>query len=403
MSGGVKPRLLVISPRFLFPMDQGGRIRTANTLRHMKGGAFHITLASPAPPDAARFGADTAAVCDQFLSWPEPAMSRAAKVLALAGRLPIAAATDASAAGKAVIEQALAARPDAVLVDFPHAAVLLPARLAIPSIMFTHNVEAEIFARHAQVATGPMRLVWQDQARKMRRFEGDTLRRFDRVIAVSDRDAAALGATYGLAGVQAIETGVDVDYYAYHAPAPAPRGGGTVVFTGSMDSRSNIDGIEFLMDEVWPLVLRRRPGAEALIAGRNPPPRLLEAAKARGLAWAFTGFVDDIRPYVTGAHAYAIPLRVGSGTRIKVFEAMAMGCPVVSTRLGAEGLDVTDQQDVLHADTAEAFAAALLRLLDDAALQMRLSQAARALVVDRFAWPQVTRRFEQICLSALPA
>ncbi len=394
-------RLLVVSPRFLFPLDQGGRIRTANTLRHMKGGAFHITLASPAPANANQYAEQTDAICDRFLSWPEPAMSHPAKVLALAGAVPVAVATDGSYAGRAVIAAALAEPPDAVLVDFPHAAILLPPTFDVPSLIFTHNVEAEIFARHAEVATGPMRLIWRDQARKMRRFEGDTLRRFKSVIAVSERDARALERAYALPRVEAIETGVDTGFYAYHAPGPAPAAGGTVVFTGSMDSRSNIDGIEFLMEEVWPLLLQRRPAAKAVIAGRNPPERLQSAAKSRGFDWHFTGFVDDVRPYAAAAHAYAIPLRVGSGTRIKVFEAMAMGCPVVSTRLGAEGLDVTDREHFLAADTAQAFADSLVALLADAALQTRLSQAARNLVVARFSWPQVTRRFEQICLDCI--
>ncbi len=155
-------RLLVLSPRFLFPLDQGGRIRTANTLRHMKGGAFHLTLLSPAPADAARWAAETAASLR-----PLPVLAGAGHVARRPGcwpwpgRLPVAVATDASASGRAVVAAALAERPDAILVDFPHAAVLLPPRLEIPAIMFTHNVEAEIFARHAEVARGPMRLVWQ--------------------------------------------------------------------------------------------------------------------------------------------------------------------------------------------------------------------------------------------------
>ena len=369
-------RLLVLSPRFLFPLDQGGRIRTANTLRHMKGGVFDITLLSPAPNDADRWAAETDRICDRFLSWPEASMSTPRKVLALAGPVPVAVATDGSAAGQKVVATALAERPDAILVDFPHAAILLPACLDVPSIIFTHNVEAEIFTRHAEIARGPMRLVWRNQARKMRRFEGDAIRRCRKVIAVSERDARALEQHYGLRGVEPIETGVDTEFYVYHAPQAAPEDGGTVVFTGSMDSRSNIDGIEFLMDEVWPKLAARRPHVRAVIAGRNPPARLVEAAASRGFDWTFTGFVDDVRPFVENAHAYAIPLRVGSGTRIKVFEAMAMGCPVVSTRLGVEGLDVVDQEHFIAADAAEDFAAGLLDILDDRALQERLSAAA---------------------------
>ncbi len=400
----MRPRLLVVSPRFLFPLDQGGRIRTANTLRHMKGGAFDITLVSPAPSDAWRFRQQTTEVCDRFLSWPAAPMSRLRRAITLAGRLPVAVATDSSASGRALVAAELAKRPDAVLVDFPHAAVLLPDQLAVPSLMFTHNVEAEIFARHAAVAARPMRPIWRGQARKMRRFEGSALRRFDTVIAVSARDAAALRDTYGLHRVEPIETGVDVDYYAFHGPEAAPPFGpaeGTVVFTGSMDSRSNVEGVAFLMREIWPLILRRRPQARAVIVGRNPPDALVAEALGRGLAWEFTGFVDDVRPFVARSHVYAIPLRVGSGTRLKVFEAMAMGRPIVSTALGVEGLAVTDGVDYLAADTAEAFADAVLAVLDDAGRSAALAEAARQLVVQRFSWAQVTKRFEAVCAGVL--
>jgi glycosyltransferase involved in cell wall biosynthesis len=398
----VKPRLLFISPRFLFPLDQGGRIRTANTLRHMKGGAFDITLMSPVPLDAERFAEQTAALCDRFLPWPEVPMSRLRRAMALAGKLPVAVATDASIAGQKLIAGELSKRPDVVLVDFPHAAVLLPDRLAVPSLVFTHNVEAEIFSRHAQVIGRPMRWIWRDQARKMRRFEGHTLRRFDTVITVSVRDADALRESYGLQHVEPVETGVDVDYYAYHAPDDAPAFGpaeGTVVFTGSMDSRSNIEGVTFLMREVWPLVLQTRPQARVIIVGRNPPDALVAEAAARGLAWEFSGFVGDVRPYVARAHVYVIPLRVGSGTRIKVFEAMAMGCPIVSTSLGVEGLAVKAGIDHLAADTAPEFSTAVLTLLDHASRREAIASAARALVVEYFDWNRVTQRFETLCLG----
>ena len=391
-----RPRLLFVSPRFLFPLDQGGKIRTANILRGMKGGAFEITLAAPAPtPDA--HAAEIGAICDHFLAWPEPHAGLLDKLLMLPGKLPIPVATDRSAAGSKVVADALADRPDVVVVDFPHAAVLLPDHIAAPSVMFTHNIEAEIFERHAAVAKFPQRLIWQNQARKMRGFEGDTLRRFDRVVAVSARDGDGLRAQFGLSTIDLIDTGVDLDFYPYTPPPADP----IIVFSGAMDGRANIDGIAFLMDEIWPLMARDRPNLRALIVGRNPLAAMVAEAAKRGLPWHFTGFVDDIRPHVQSGCVSIIPLRVGSGTRIKAFEAMALGRPVVSTTLGVEGLDITPGEHFLAADSAADFAAAVLRLVDDAALRERLATAARARVEARFSWAHVARQFEAICQRAL--
>jgi hypothetical protein len=399
----VTRRLLVVSPRFLFPLDQGGRIRTANTLRNMKGGAFQITLVSPAPPDARRWDAEIATVCDEFRSWPEESLSRAGKIAALFGKLPVAVASDVSRAGRRVVAQALAEKPDAVLVDFPHAAVLMPSAMPPRSIMFTHNVEAEIFERQVELTRPPMRWVWQHEARKMRRFEGDVLRTFGTVIAVSERDAHALESQYQIPKVHPVKTGVDIDYYSWVRPdsvTPPPPDGGILVFTGAMDSRSNIEGIQFLLREVWPLILAARPKAQALIVGRNPPANLKAEAASRNYDWSFSGYVDDVRPWVARGHAYAIPLRVGSGTRLKVFEAMAMGTPMVSTGLGVEGLPVEPGEHYLRANDARSFADATLALFADGDRRQALSTAARALVEARFSWPAVTGEFESICLAA---
>ncbi len=390
-------------------MDQGGKIRTGNILRRMRGGAFDITLASPAPADAGRHQADIAAACDRFVSWPEPAPSRVRRALALASRLPVAVATDRSAAGARCIAQLLAERPDVVVVDFPHAGVLMPSRIDVATVLFTHNVEAEIFERHAARTTGLWRLVWRQQHCKMRRFEQETLRRFDRVIAVSVRDAAVLKDRYGLANVAEIDTGVDLDFFTASPPAGtapadgAPADGGTLIFVATMSWAANVEGIHFLLDEVWPLLVQARPKLQAIIVGRNPPASLVEKVRSRALAVRLTGFVDDIRPYVAQSDVYVIPLRVGSGTRIKAFEAMAMGRPVVSTTLGVEGLPVTDGAHFLRADTAEAFAAAILALLADPALRVRLATAARQLMEEKFSWSQVARQFEAICLDAQAA
>ncbi len=393
---GARPRLLFISPRFLFPLDEGGKIRTSNILRQMSGKEFDITLASPAPaPDA--YAAEIAGIADRFLSWPTPHASSLAKALAIPGRLPISVATDRSPAGCAVVARALAERPEVVVADFPHAGVLLPQRIGTASVLFTHNIEAEIYERHAAVAPLPRRLLWQNEAQKMRRYEAETLRRFDTVIAVSARDGEGLRKQYGLDRIELIDTGVDLDFYPFSPPPNEP----VLVFSGAMDSRSNIDGIEFLLDEVWPLIARVRPDTRAVIVGRNPPPALVAKAQSRSLPWRFTGFVDDIRPHIAAAQVSVIPLRVGSGTRIKAFEAMALGRPVVSTTLGVEGLDIMPGEHFLAADTAADFAAAILRLFDDAALRARLAQAARARLEERFSWTHVARQFEAICLRAM--
>jgi glycosyltransferase involved in cell wall biosynthesis len=388
-------------------MDQGGKIRTGNILRGMKGGAFEVTLVSPAPADSGRYTAEVAATCDRFVSWPEAARSRVRRVAALASRLPVAAATDRSAAGSAVVRAALAERPDVVVVDFPHADVLVPAgtplgRIGAASVMFTHNVEAEIFERHARRERGLWRLAWADQSRKMARLEESSLRRYDTVVAVSERDRDVLAQRYGLKMVEAIDTGVDLDFFSANSgePDPGPYGG-TLVFVATMSWAANVEGIHWVLDEVWPLLMRARPGVRAVIIGRNPPAALGEKIRARGLAVTLTGFVEDIRPYVADANVYVIPLFVGSGTRIKAFEAMAMGRPVVSTGLGVEGLDVTDGTEFLRADDAPAFAEAVLQLLGDAGMRMRVAGAARRLMEERFSWGRVAGQFEAICLRAM--
>jgi hypothetical protein len=213
-----------------------------------------------------------------------------------------------------------------------------------------------------------------------------------------------LPAVVDLPAVEAIDTGVDLSFFAVQPPNTASepgRDGGTLVFTATMSWAANVDGIHFLLDEVFPLLLPVRPRIKAFIIGRNPPASLSEKIKASGLNITLTGFVEDIRPYVAQANVYVIPLFVGSGTRIKAFEAMAMGRPVVSTALGIEGLEVTDGENFLRADDAAAFARSILALMDDAAMRDRIAQAARRLMEERFSWTRVARQFEAICLRTL--
>lgn len=366
----------------------------------MKGGRYAITLVSPVPPGGVeRFADDLGAVCDRFAGWPEPRRGPLFPLLRLrhlASRLPVPVATDRSPAGRRVVATELARRPDVVVFDFPHAAMLVPGRLAVPSVLFTHNVESEIFRRHAEVATNPLkRLLWRDQLRRMERFERETLARFDAVVAVSDRDAAWFREGLGIERVEVIPTGVDTDYFPWSPPGDAD-GTNRVVFTGSMDWLANIDAMEWFLGEVWGRLARQAPEATMKVVGRNPPASLI----AKAAAWEFTGFVDDVRPHVLGSSVYVIPLRVGGGTRIKAFEAMAMGCPVVSTAIGIEGLPLEPGRHYLRADTAADFADAVVRLLRDPELRLALSREARRYVEERFSFRRAAGAFEEICRRA---
>ncbi|MBV8033994.1 glycosyltransferase family 4 protein [Roseateles sp.] len=394
-------KVAFVSPVFLFPADAGGKIRTGNILRGLKeSGRFDITLLSPATPEQQHeWQGELGRLCERFIGWPPGApRARWQRAPDLLSRLPINVVADRTEAAAAAVEKALAAdRFDVVVFDFVHAAVLRPDALNGATVCFTHNVEAEIFERHAKnAASAPLRWLWASQAGKMRRFEREALSRFTRVVAVSERDAKQFAAG-GLATARAIPTGVDLDFFSWQAPA---SGSPTVVFTGSMDWEANVDGIRFYIDEVWPRVRAKVPHAQLRVVGRHPPASLTQR-HVPGVS--FTGFVDDVRDHVRDAQAFVIPLRVGGGTRIKAFEAMAMGLPVVSTTIGIEGLDVDHGTHFLRADGAEALADATLKLIADDALRLKLSRAARALMEDRFGHRVAAEVFGGILVEAVEA
>jgi len=394
--------LLFVSPRFLFPVDSGGKIRTTQVLRGMKGGRFRIKLMSPATPElAARHHADLAGVCDEFESWPAPAdgwRGTLNRAWHLFDELPMPVRVDRSEAAAAAVARALAARPDVVVFDFLHAAVLAPARLDTPSVIFTHNVEAQIFARHLEVARSiGMRAIWRNQLRKMRAYEGQTLARFDAVVAVSEEDRRLFERDYGVRGAHVIPTGVDLDFFGHTAPVRDSE----VVFCGSMDWLANQGAMRYFMDEVWPAIVTRVPEATMTVVGRAPPAALVAEARRRGLRWRFTGFVDDVRPIVGGAAVSVVPLQVGGGTRLKVFESMAMGPVVVSTTIGVEGLPVRSGVNCIVADDAKAMADAVVALLADREGRLAMSRAARRFVEEECGHVVAARSFENACIGAL--
>jgi glycosyltransferase involved in cell wall biosynthesis len=189
-----------------------------------------------------------------------------------------------------------------------------------------------------------------------------------------------------------VPTGVDVDYF--RPSGTVAREAMSLVFTGSMDWMPNEDGIRWFVDEVLPRIHAVNPGVVLTVVGRNPPPAIQSLA-ARDPRVRVTGTVPDVRPFLESAAVFVVPLRVGGGTRLKIYEALAMECALVTTTIGAEGLPIEPGSHALMADDPQAFAAAVLRLLSEPAEAARLGRTGADFVRAHFGWDRVARVFAQ--------
>ncbi|HEX7960180.1 MAG TPA: glycosyltransferase [Terriglobales bacterium] len=282
---------------------------------------------------------------------------------------------------------------DIIICDFLLTAAVIPWDVACPKVIFTHNVEAVIWRRHFEVSKNPLwkAISWREY-RTMDTMERSYLRQADHVLTVSEADRQTFSEFLDPSKITVIQTGVDTEYF---RPTPAPEEPHSFVFTGSMDWLPNEDGIFYFADQILPLVRREIPDATLTVVGRTPSERLLALAR-RDSRIKITGRVDDVRPYIGQAAVYIVPLRIGGGTRIKIFEAMAMGKSVLSTSVGAEGLPVTHGRNILLADTPAMFADRAILLLNSQKTRETLGQAARALVEQHYSWGSVALGFEKV-------
>jgi polysaccharide biosynthesis protein PslH len=285
----------------------------------------------------------------------------------------------------------LAGESDLIVCDFLAPAHNVPGALSTPTVLFQHNVEAMIWERHAAVPQSlPKRLFMQLQAHRMRRFEGEQCRRFTSVVAVSRADAVEMERRYGRSGIKDVLTGVDLEYF---SPLPAvERSVNELVFVGSMDWMPNQDGIIWFIESVFQELRRRVPGVRLLVVGRAPPPAIRSLADRIG-GIEVTGTVDDVRPYLARAAVSVVPLRIGGGTRLKIYEAMAMGAPIVSTTVGAEGLPLQHAEHLLLADSPQEQVSALQSLLENPRIAGNLAVSAGNYVHAHGSWDAIADQF----------
>jgi glycosyltransferase involved in cell wall biosynthesis len=391
-------RILWVKAGKLLPVDTGGKIRSYNILRHLALG-HEVTLLSyyggkkdPAYETAVqRELPGTQAICTGALEGNALAQS-VDYLWRVFQPAPFAVSKFTHPSVRRAVTLGLADKQfDVVVCDFLSASLNFPDRLSAPAVLFQHNVETALWRRMASTETNPVkRFAYQIEAAKMARYERLSLAKFDHIIAVSDNDRQQMLAMNPECAITVVPTGVDTQKYPVAPPAHAnpPR----IVFAGSMDWEPNLDAVTYFCQDIFPRVRAEYPAALFQIVGRNPHPRVKQLASEHVQV---TGTVPSVAEYLRDATLVIVPLRIGGGTRLKIFEAMAMGKALISTSIGAEGLDVQSGRDLILADDPAAFADAILSLIRDAGLRQQYERAAARLAA-QYDWSKIVQRFADV-------
>lgn len=393
-------KILWVCPVLLRPISNGSQIRTNGILSHLSKLA-EVHYVGLQQEWQTKDGHEE--YCSEFYSFPHDPPSRRSPKFAweaatnLVTSMPLTVARYRSAPALAKVNELIARnRYDSIVVDFLLSAPNVPT--LEDTVLFQHNVEARIRGRLAdQAPSGPVGWYLRKEADRLAAYEKEVCCRAKHVIAVSDTDADFMATEYGAKRPSTAPTGVNVEFF-------SPKGKNSaegkpksreLLFVGSLDYMPNIQGLLWFTSTVLPLIWKARPGTTLDIVGKKPAPEVLKLAENEPRIRVF-GNVPDVRPYLWESKMSIVPLFAGSGTRLKIYEGMAAGVPVVSTRIGAEGLMYTDGETILIGDEADTFANQCLSLLDDDARRERLSHAAQSMVAEHFDWSGVARGFLEI-------
>jgi glycosyltransferase involved in cell wall biosynthesis len=388
-------RILYFCPQQLWPVNTGARLRNFH-LANALGMGCSVTLLQILQPGEAVVAPPAGVNFERVLTVYKDRSYTPGKILrGLWGPTPVTLLNYTSAGVTAYLREILkdggfqAVQLESIhLFGYLNEIRSAPGKPAV--LLDWHNIESELMRRYAEAATDPAkRMVAKRTAALLARTELRALAECDAHTVVSEREKEKLLARAPKALIQVIPNGVDTAAY-----GAVPQGEGTdLLFVGSMDYHANEEAVIWFAAEIWPRIANDFPALNFVIAGRNPSATVRALASER---ITVTGTVDDVVPYYQKAFAVIVPLRVGGGTRLKILEAMAAGTPVISTRLGAEGLDVVDGEQILFADTPEQMQAAVNRLRADPSLRLRLSEAGRNLVRERYAWRALGTQLEAV-------
>jgi len=393
----VKMKVLIISGQPPSPFS-GAEIRLLNLLRHLAGNYDFTVIAPICSKDDPKLShadcycrfipAPIAAGMPRrsrlywiLNAWYQVLLTREPKLVADYAFPPVHSAVD-----KLVKSDKF----DIVQIQQFYMAQYLPDRPNCPTILDVDNLWSKLSRRLVEISP-ERRLTRRIQAvidqHKVYAYEKSALKKFDACLAVCHEDETYIRKLAPRTITAIVPNGVDTTYY---VPQFGVGGERTILFTGAMAWSPNIDAVKFLVSDILPIVRQYDPSVTLQIVGRNPTSDVRELAQAPWIT--VTGFVEDIRPYLAASTVYVVPLRAGAGTRLKILEALAMGKAVVSTSLGAEGLEVTDGKNILIADEPGEIAAQIIALLRNQSLREELGRNGRQLVESHYDWSAIASK-----------
>jgi glycosyltransferase involved in cell wall biosynthesis len=265
-------------------------------------------------------------------------------------------------------------------------------------LIMAHNVESQIWRRYRESETNPAKRWYIDhQWRKFERFERRVFQQADQVVAVSHEDAALIRDEFGAAHVDVVENGVDTAFFQPDRSQCVP---GQILFLGSLDWRPNLDAVDQLLSTVFPAVRAQETSARLCLVGRNPPDALQRRVNATPGVELHAN-VPDVRPFLARSSLMVTPLRIGGGSRLKILEAFAAGLPVISTRIGAEGLNVENGVHLTVVEDIEGMAAEIVASLRDSTPGLAQAERGRRLVEGEYDWQMLADRLDEIWRGAV--
>ncbi len=394
-------KILFLSPTVPFPLTDGGRIRVYNLLKQIAEKSDVTLLALETQPTDGDGVVELQALGIEVHLVPNaptlPRVSFGTLAKAFFKRQPITVARYDVPTYRRKLRTLLANETfDLVHYEMFHVAQF-HTETDLPDVLSQQNVDSAIWRRLCSETANPFyKFAYWTQQLAFQRYECLLSPKFDAVTCTSDIDAAVFAQHCPKDAIEIIPNGVDITHYRPDFTAEAPA---HLIYIGSMDWYPNEDAVAFFADEVFPRIQEKVPDVAFSIVGGNPSGRVQKLAERDGVL--VTGRVPEIKPYFAEATVFVVPLRIGSGTRLKILEALAMGKAIVSTSVGAEGLDLKNGEEIFIADEPEAFADAVTRLLTDAELRRRIGENGRARVERDYDWRRIGEKLHTLYTQIL--